>query len=266
MVRGSELNQRVGIVVPTLGERPDCLKQCLRSIRAAGEAHILVVAPLSLDGTALKSEGLVDAFIVDEGGGLALAINEGIRSLPSSVEYVNWLGDDDLLTLGSLNTTAKILDSETHVVMAFGACDYIDGGENTVWQNNSGPWAVPLLRFGPDLIPQPGALFRRSAFEAAGGLNPDFGWAFDFDLFIRLSKLGKLKYINQTLAKFRWHPESLTVEYRRQSVAEASKVRVSHLPIWLRALSIAWEWPVRQATLIAGKRVTALAQSKARSS
>ncbi len=260
------MNQRVGIVVPTLGERPDYLQECLRSIRAAGEAQILVVAPSSLDSTSLKSEGLIDAFIVDEGGGLASAINQGIRALPSSVEYVNWLGDDDLLTPGSLDATAEILDSESDAVMAFGACDYIDSLGNTVWKNQFGTWAVPLLRFGPDLIPQPGALFRRSAFEAAGGLNTNFGWAFDFDLFIRLSKRGKLQYINQTLAKFRWHPESLSVEHRRQSVAEASQVRVSHLPIWLRPLSIVWEWPVMQATLIAGKRVTAKSQSKARSS
>ena len=260
------MNQRVGIVVPTLGDRPDYLKQSLTSIRAAGQAHILVVAPASMDGTALKSEGLIDGFIVDEGGGLGSAINQGMRELPPSVKYVNWLGDDDLLTLRSLDTTTQILDSEDKAVMAFGACDYIDGEGNKVWENRSGQWAVPLLRFGPDLIPQPGALFRRSAFEAAGGLNPDFGWAFDFDLFIRLSKLGKLKYINQPLAKFRWHPESLSVEHRGKSVAEASQVRVSHLPAWLRPFSFVWEWPVRQATLIAGRRVTAKAQLKARNS
>ena len=260
------MNQRVGIVVPTLGERPDYLKQCLVSIRAAGYAHILVVAPSSLDSTSLTSDGLIDTFVVDEGGGLASAINQGIQSLPPSMEYVNWLGDDDLLTPGSVDTTTKILDSDHQAVMAFGACEYIDGQGDTVWQNRSGAWAVPLLKFGPDLIPQPGALFRRSAFEAAGGLNTNFGWAFDFDMFIRLSKLGKLKYINQTLAKFRWHPESLSVEHRRQSVAEASQVRVSHLPAWLRPFSFAWEWPVTQATLIAGRRVTAKAQLKARSS
>jgi GT2 family glycosyltransferase len=208
----------------------------------------------------------INEFAVDEGGGLPSAINQGIRALPSTVEYVNWLGDDDLLTPGSLDTTTEILDSDHQAVMAFGACDYIDGEGNTVWQNRSGAWAVPLLRFGPDLIPQPGALFRRSEFEAAGGLNTNFGWAFDFDLFIRLSKLGKMKYINQTLAKFRWHPESLSVEHRKSSVAEASQVRVSHLPVVLRAVSFIWEYPVRQATLVAGKRLTAKAQSKARSS
>jgi GT2 family glycosyltransferase len=258
------LNQRVGIVVPTLGERPDYLEQCLRSIRKAGEAHILIVAPRSFDASGLISAGLVDSVTEDPGSGLPAAINQAIYSLPESVRYVNWLGDDDLLKPGSLSTCSELLDQTPNAVLAFGACDYIDSDENHVWQNRSGQWAVPLLRVGPDLIPQPGALFRRSAFEAVGGLRTNLGWAFDFDLLIRLSKAGKLKYLNQTLASFRWHPESLSVEHRKKSVAEASKVRVSHLPSFLRPISLLWEYPVRQATLIAGKRLTEKAQSKAR--
>ncbi len=256
------MNQRVGIVVPTLGNRPDYLEQCLRSIRAAGESHILLVAPDTFNSDALSSAGLADSVVLDEGSGLAAAINQGIRALPSTVEFVNWLGDDDLLTASSLFASSKALDENDQTVMAFGSCDYIDGKGQTVWVNNSGQWAVPLLRFGPDFIPQPGALFRRSAFEKVGGLRTDLGWAFDFDFFIRLTGVGKLRFLNQTLAKFRWHPESLSVEHRKKSVAEASQVRVSHLPLFLRPISFLWEYPVQQATLIAGKRVSAKAKSK----
>jgi GT2 family glycosyltransferase len=223
-----------------------------------------LVAPKSLDTTNLQSTGLVDSVVADIGSGLAAAINSGIESLPESVEYVNWLGDDDLLKPGSLSSSTNVLDQKQEVVMVFGACDYIDGHGEIVWENRSGQWAVPSLRFGPDLIPQPGALFRRSTFTAVEGLKTSLGWAFDFDLFLRFSKAGKLHYINQTLAQFRWHPESLSVEHRKKSVAEASQVRVSHLPAFLRAISFIWECPVRQATLIAGKRVTAKAQLKAR--
>jgi GT2 family glycosyltransferase len=112
------------------------------------------------------------------------------------------------------------------------------------------------------MIPQPGSLFRRSSFEEVGGLDPKFGWAFDFDLFIKLSKLGKARFINQTLASFRWHPQSLSVEFRKKSVAEASLVRVNHLPKVLRPVSFLWEAAVRQATLLAGGRVTKIANRK----
>ena len=257
------MSQRVGIVVPTLGNRPDYLEKCLRSIRAAGDAHILLVAPASFNSSALKSSGLIDSAVADQGGGLSAAINQGIRALPASIKYVNWLGDDDLLTEDSLETSSRVLDQDIKAVMTFGSCDYINLASQIIWTNGSGQWAVPLLRFGPDLIPQPGALFRRSAFDKVGGLRTDLGWAFDFELFIRLSKTGKLRFIKHTLARFRWHPESLSVEHRKKSVAEASAVRISHLPAVLKPVSFLWEYPVRQATLIAGRRVTAKAQSKA---
>ena len=250
------MNSRVGIVVPTLGTRPEYLLQCLRSIRSAGQAHILLVAPADYNPGALIESGLIDEKVDDPRLGLSEAINAGIRALPKEVEFVNWLGDDDLLTEGSLHLSEGYLAQNPEAVMVFGACDYIDSQGAVIWTNKSGPWAVPLLRFGPDLIPQPGALFRRDAFDRVGGLKAQFNWAFDFDFFIELSKIGKLKYLGTTLACFRWHPESLSVEHRKMSVHEASAVRVSHLPIWLRPISILWEYPVKQATLWAGIRVT----------
>lgn len=260
------MSPKVGIVVPTLGKRPEYLRQCLESIRSAGDAHILLVAPESFKAEAELPSELFDIVVRDPGTGLSEAINLGVASLPASVQLVNWLGDDDLLTEGSITTAARELEASNDVVMVFGACDYIDSSGKVVWKNKSGQWAVPLLRFGPDLIPQPGALFRRSAFDKVGALKPTYDWAFDFDLFIELSKLGKLKFVNQTLAQFRWHPESLSVEFRKKSVGEASQVRVSHLPNYLKPISVLWEYPVRQATLVAGGRLSAKAKLKARNS
>jgi GT2 family glycosyltransferase len=258
------LNPKIGLVVPTLGTRPRFLLECLESIRAAGQCFVLVVAPSSFDASDLLQKGLVDKVVLDPANGLAHAINAGISALPEGVRYVNWLGDDDQLTAGSLVEAGAALDNSPQAALVFGSCDYMDEFGNVIWKNRSGPWAIPLLRVGPDLIPQPGALFRRSKFEAVGGLNSKYSWAFDFDLLLKLNKTGRFIFLNKTLARFRWHPESLSVEHRKQSVREASMVRVSHLPAFLRPVSILWEEPVKVATLIAGKRVSAKAQKKAK--
>jgi GT2 family glycosyltransferase len=257
------LSSRVGIVVPTLGQRSGYLEQCLGSIRAAGNAYILLVSPSGFDVSELRRADLIDAQVNDPGTGLPEAINLGIKSLPEYVAFVNWLGDDDLLAQNSIEVTESTLQADPKCVMVYGSCEYIDADGDPLWTNTSGQWAVPLLRFGPDLIPQPGALFRRDTFEKVGGLSPDFAWAFDFDLFIRLSKAGSLKFISKTLSQFRWHPESLSVEHRMSSVKEANQVRVSHLPAALRPISFLWEYPVRHATLAAGKRLTMRARTKA---
>jgi GT2 family glycosyltransferase len=253
---------KVGIVVPTLGERPEYLQQCLRSIRAAGEAYICLVGPKDLDSKQLVSQGLIDEVIPDPGGGLASAINVGLASLPETVEYVNWLGDDDLLKAGAIELTLDALATDSRVVAVYGACDYIDDVGAIIWTNKSGRWASSILRFGPDLIPQPGALIRRSAFEGIGRLSKNFGWAFDFDMFIKLSKAGKLSYLPVTLASFRWHPDSLSVGQRRKSVSEASEVRKAHLPKLLRAVSELWEFPIRELTYRAGLSVSLKATAR----
>lgn len=260
------MSSRVGIVVPTLGKRLEYLSQCLKSIKNASKepnsVFVVLVAHSDFDAEDYLKSGMVNKLVPDPGKGLAEAINAGFAEMPSDVTYINWLGDDDLVASGSIELASLHLDNNPKTVLAFGGCDYIDPNGKVLWTNKSGAFAVPLLRFGPDLIPQPGALFRKSSFYEVGGLNSSFDWAFDFDLFIKLSKIGKLAFLNRTLSSFRWHPESLSVEYRRMSVSEASKVRVSHLPDLLKLFSWIWEYPVRQATFLAGNRVTAKAKEK----
>jgi hypothetical protein len=254
------MNQtRVGIVVPTIGGRPEYLPLALKSIREAihdGGVYVILVGNPGFDAKAFLKQGLIDEYLDEPGPGLAEKINFGLRALPADIEYFNWLGDDDLLTPGSLEAALERIQAPDKPVLVFGGCEYIDPNGKPLWNQKSGQWAVPLLRFGPQLIPQPGALYRRDAFERVGGLSTDFGWAFDFQLFLSLSKIGKAAYLSQTLANFRWHPGSLSVGRRRESVAEASAVRKSHLPAWARAISELWEWPVRQATYWAGVRLS----------
>lgn len=250
------MNKSVGIIVPTRGERPEYLNECLESIESAGNAHVCLVAPKDFDSDRLIRKGLANQFVMDPGNGLAAAINKGISELPSSIRYVSWLGDDDLLTPGSIIETSEVLGKHPATVLVYGACDYVDEKGKHIWTNKSGQWASWVLPFGPDLVPQPGTLFSRKAFEKVGGLDSRYGWAFDFDLLLKLRKIGALAYVPQTLSKFRWHPTSLSVGQRMESTSEASRVRVSHLPKPIRFVSALWEYPLIQASRIAGKILT----------
>jgi hypothetical protein len=252
----------IGIVVPTIGQRPEYLPLALKSIREAGSAYILLVGNKGFDSSTFLAEGLIDQYLDEQDPGLAAKINFGFKALPPEIRYINWLGDDDLLTKGSLDIALERITQPDQPVLVYGGCQYIDPEGKPLFTNNSGSWAVPLLRFGPQLIPQPGALYSREAFEKVGGLDTNYEMAFDFELFYSLSQIGKAVFMPEVLAKFRWHPGSLSVSRRKQSVAEASRVRVSHLPKGLRGISFAWEFLVRRATYWAGVRASKkLAQS-----
>jgi GT2 family glycosyltransferase len=232
----------VGIVVPTLGVRPTYLIDCLKSIRNAGHCHILLVAPNGFDVAPVVE--FVDQIETDPKQGLAEAINFGFISLPQEVRYVNWLGDDDKLEPNSFGKLITVLEESPKAVAVFGQCDYIDQNGKKLFTSRFGTFALRILNFGPDLIPQPGALICRSAIERIGFLDVSYRLAFDFDMFIRLKKIGEIKYLNQVVASFRWHDKSMSVESRELSVSEARLVRARHMPRLLRYISAFWEIPL----------------------
>jgi glycosyltransferase involved in cell wall biosynthesis len=251
----------IGIVIPTLGTRLEYLDQCLHSIRNAGDSFIAVVAPHESCIAQLIDQSLFNLIVPDPNKGLAAAINSGINALPDSISFVNWLGDDDMLTEQSLNIASESLRANQDAVLVYGGCEYIDQAGNTLWKNRSGRFASSLIHFGPQLIPQPGALFRRKAFIEIGGLDESYKWAFDLDLLFKLKNLGRLHFVDQTLAKFRWHDGSLSVGSRKGSVNEASVIRRKSLPRPLQNLSPIWEVPIRFLILISGRYVSKKAKN-----
>ena len=242
--------------MPTLGTRPALLNQTLKSIRLAGDCHIAIVSPDESTLLSQINDVLSDQWIQDPMLGLAEAINFGVKSLPESIEFCNWLGDDDTLTPNSLKYSSNILEQDSKCVCVFGKCQYMNGAGEPIWMNKSNKFAVPLMKFGPQLIPQPGALFRRAAFNAVGGLNAKYKLAFDLDLLIKLSKVGKIRYIPIQLSSFRWHDESLSVGNRKNSVTEAKLIRQLALPKMIRPFSPLWEFPLSRVIFYAGMVLT----------
>ena len=248
------MNHRIGIVIPTLGERPSFILECIKSVRAAGESRIAIVAPNDIRERLSGLGVSPDIFVDDPGRGAAAAINAGVKAFAADVTSVGWIGDDDLLaqdSFGSVN--AKLAQG---FCAAYGQCQYIDSEGNELFVNKSGNFAKVLMRFGPNLVPQPGSLVLRSAWEEVGGLDESLKWTFDLDLFLKLQAHGKVSFVPQVVASFRWHDGSLTAGSRKGSVKEASKVRQRHMPQLLRLVSKIWEPVVQRIILQAGSRVT----------
>lgn len=239
-------------MVPTLFSRDDFLLNCLESIRAAGEAHVMIMGP-DVEANSLPFKGLFDQLVEEpESGNLSSKLNFALESFPENIRFVTWLGDDDLLEKGSLGYLEKEFENRPEASLIYGSCNYINTSGEKVGKNKSGKWAISLSKFGPFLAPQPGSLFRRDLFENLGGLDSRFDLAFDFDLFLALSKLGDAVYVNRPLASFRWHTGSLSVSMRKKSVSEASVVRVKHASGLARILIFILNPIVERATLAAG--------------
>jgi glycosyltransferase involved in cell wall biosynthesis len=255
---------RVLLVVPTLGRRPELLRLTLQSIAAQApyRADVIVVCPPDADA-ALKLAAEFGAQVADDPGGMTAAINLGLAQARPGHEYVNWIGDDDLLTPGSLAATVEALDAHPAASVAFGYCDYIDDVGVVLFTSRAGRFAPWLMTWGPDLVPQPGSLFRLSAVRAVGDLDPALKYAMDLDLLLRLRRQGQFVNTARTLSCFRWHATSTTVANRTPSLAEAERVKRRYLSPLQRRLAPLWEGPVRLATRVAARRVnTAAARAR----
>ena len=247
---------KVGIVIPTIFERPEYLFEAIESIRTAGDAYILLSSPNNPEMVSNYIH-LVDEHALEQtGGNLASKINHALNQLPPDCEFIGWLGDDDLLTPQSLERAVSALKENPGLALVYGSCDYINAEGNKIGQNPSGSWAKKLMTFGPFLIPQPGSLWRRKAFEEIGGIDDSFDLAFDHDLFLRLTKHSGAMFIDNTQAAFRWHSESLSVGRRWQSVTEASKVRKKYYSKLLLPVMLIWEPLVVLSTKFAGDFVS----------
>lgn len=251
---------KIGIVIPTAFNRPEYLPLAYKSIASQQgefELEILVGTP---EGKieAVKAALPLGTKVVAESTepGLAKKLDLLLRELSLDCDIIGWLGDDDLLSEGSIAQSVAAFEKDSEVVMTYGGCDYIDANGDVIFTNQSGEWASKILRFGPQLIPQPGSLMRRAAFEKTKGLRNEFALAFDFDLFLQLKNQGKFSYLNQTLAQFRWHPNSLSVKRRMRSALEASRVRRRHYTGLAKLIWWLWEPFVILATWAAGKLVS----------
>lgn len=246
---------RVLIVVPTLGQRLDYLGMCLESITSQGvDVDIALVAPITPELTALAER--FNASLTPDPGSLTKAINAGVKERLTHHEFVNWLGDDDLLTPGSLKLTIAALDNQPGAVVSYGACRYIDGDGNELWISKAGPWASRILGWGPDLIPQPGMLVRSDAWRAVGGVDESYRFAFDLELLLKLKRIGTLVDVGEVVSCFRWHADSLTVGDRSTNIAESERAKRASLGPVARKLCWTWEAPVRVATRFAANEVS----------
>jgi glycosyltransferase involved in cell wall biosynthesis len=90
-------------------------------------------------------------------------------------------------------------------------------------------------------------MFRRAAYEQAGGYRPEFYFAQDLDLWARLNELGGLAFIDEVLYQVRFAPGSITARHRPQQLLLRNLIQKATL---LRRRGASEEVLLRQAATV----------------
>ena len=154
------------------------------------------------------------------------AINKGFSQAKG--EILAWLNSDDTYEPGTLSAVADFFTQHPETGLVYANTNFINENGRKIGRFPAAQTDYPRLRQGYVHIPQQAAFFRADQWRQVGPLDPDFYFAMDYDLWVRLAKLARPVYLpRQTWANFRLHtsgktitaddrcwPEMLKVHYR----------------------------------------------------
>ncbi len=165
-------------------------------------------------------------WISEPDDGQAAAINKGVGR-GTNTAYVTWLNADDLLLPSGLGSMVSFLDHHPEYVAVFGESYVINEkgertGEYPTQPFNKKAFAVHCT------ISQPASLICRWAWDAVGGLDESIDTCIDYDLWWRLSEIGRMGYLRQFVACSRDHAQSKTRMLRKKVNEEAISILLRH--------------------------------------
>ncbi len=211
---------RVSVVIPCLNAE-DTVVRALQSVvrQAFDDLEIILVDDGSTDGTvaAARSLGLPNLTIAESPGrqGAAAARNRGIERARGA--YVAFLDADDEWLPGKLEAQLAGLEANPRAVFASSRCLAVEEGSGReTWlydrlEPTSGPevWRT-LLAY--NFVGTPSVVVRREALDRAGPFDETLNVAEDQDLWIRLSTLGELVFVDRPLVRVYLRAGSLSNE------------------------------------------------------
>jgi len=205
------------------------LDACITSILAQDYPHVemIFVDGGSTDGTLEKIRALQRPYRLLENvrGGVSRAMNEGIRI--ASGEVVAHLHSDDYyLRHDVLSSVMRQLDDSGRGWL-FGRIERdIDGQLHAEGFRAPEYSYARLLR--RNFIPHPATFVRRELLLQMHGFDTGLLYAMDYDLWLRLARLGDPVQVAGPLAAFRVHEGSLSTRNRLAAMEEDYKVRLRH--------------------------------------
>lgn len=217
---------KISVVIPTYNRRV-FVRQAVESVLAQTflDYEIVVVDDGSTDGTEQELAGLGDKiqYIWQENQGESVARNKGINLAQG--EYIALLDSDDLWEPEKLSKQTSALINDPNVVMVGCASRIINESGNFMSNSISGIVHEPeqlsygALRYHNHFFGGGStAMFRRTTFEQIGGFAPELRYGEEWDLWLRLAKVGSITVINQPLARIRQHGATQTQAMSREAI------------------------------------------------
>jgi Glycosyl transferase family 2 len=202
----------IGIVTPSYNQC-DLITYAVESVLGQNYPYLqyAVVDGGSTDGTSetiRKYQDRLAYYVSEPDNGQANAIAKGFSNVNG--EIMAYLNSDDLLMPGALRFVGGFFAAHPDIDAIYGHRIIIDESGREI-----GRWILP--RHDPeairhfDYVPQETLFWRKSLYQAVGGIDQSFHFAMDWDLLLRFIRVGARFYrVPYFLACFRVHDKQKT--------------------------------------------------------
>jgi len=200
----------------------------MRSVLEQGYASLeyVVVDGGSSDGSAeilRRHQHALAYWACEPDGGQTRALIKGFGRC--SGEILGWLCSDDLLLPGALRTVGAFFAAHPGVAAVYGDALWIDAEGRFLRPKREIGFNRFVLLHDHNYIPQPSMFWRRSLYEAVGGLDPRFDLAMDADLWDRFSARTRIAHIPVYLSCMRFYAQQKTRARRADALRENTVLR-----------------------------------------
>ncbi len=205
---------RITIVTPSFNQG-HYIEETIRSVLLQGYPNLEYIV---IDGGSTdESVAIIQRYapqlaywVSERDRGQSHAINKGFAR--ASGELLAWLNSDDTLLPGALEQIALAHRQQPNALIAGDVVRYDEstGRERLVQQQ--GLTFEQIVRFWTKrcIYQQPGIFFPRALYQAVGPVDERLCYAMDYDLFCRLLQQTSAVYVQQPVARFRYHSQSKT--------------------------------------------------------
>ena len=188
----------------------------------------IVVDPGSTDGSRELIEtfrGRLAHILFEPDQGAADGLNKGFKWATGDI--YGFLNSDDVLLPGAMRSVGQAFEQNPDCDIVMGNGFTIDAGGGRIRRIRAAGFTLDRYFYGGAAWLQQATFFRRAAFEGAGGFNVNNRSCWDGELVVDMVRRGaKIKYLDQDLALFRIHAQSITGSRRHSEMMKADAERM----------------------------------------
>lgn len=198
----------------------------------------------------VKCRGITYRWVSEPDKGQTDALAKGFRMAEGVASA--WLNSDDTYLPGTLQTVVDFFRAHPDTGLVYGDATYIDAEGGIIGTYRTEAFDHEKLA-GFNFICQPAAFFRRSTFEAVGGLDETLDFAMDYDLWIRIGRRFPCRHLPGLLATYRLHESSKTIssDALYKNSEEALSVTIRHFG-WAPLTRVYTSCRIRCSALLPG--------------